>query len=299
MDADNSGQIGLDELDKFVRLKAKTNPSWNILVSNPQIIDLVHQEACIQSASGSGVVVPSNPKDRLVSMENFRALLIHLYAASILWTHFVNADSWQDAADVGNRQLNFEEFRLGCITLSRDRMGDQQQLDDEQLQKDFDMLDINRSGSISFAECCNYCFHCINGAYDVENKELVMELISPSRKAQESVRFSSKSKGLDSVSKFSLFSAFSHAFSSSSEVTPGVSRDERDSAETNFDQAMNTLSKLAAVELMEAHEISEDISRSAKNGHHVPIKPPHSEVLHPVETFRSADVSVSGSNPSV
>jgi Ca2+-binding EF-hand superfamily protein len=150
MDTDNSGHIALEEFEKFVRTKAKENPSWNMLVSNPHIIDLVHQQACLTQTGADDEVITVDPTQRIVTQENFRNLLIHLYATSILWTHFINADSWEQGADAGNRQLNFEEFKLACVTISRDR--EQERFTEDQLRKDFEALDLNRSNSVSFSE---------------------------------------------------------------------------------------------------------------------------------------------------
>ena len=92
----------------------------------------------------------------MVDVTDFRALLVHLFAISILWSHFQNADEWeQSGGEIGNRQLNFEAFKLACRTLTSSNA--KEELTDHQIKLDFEMLDGNQSRTVGFFEVPTNC----------------------------------------------------------------------------------------------------------------------------------------------
>lgn len=125
-------------LDK--KAQTEGNP-WKTLISNPEVIKIAHRQAA-----------PINTKYvSLMFIEDFKDFLLHLLVFSILWAHFSNADNWELGNDVGNKQLNFAEFKLACTTLNEGE-GSQKILTDEQIQKDFEVLDVNKDNAVDFVE---------------------------------------------------------------------------------------------------------------------------------------------------
>jgi hypothetical protein len=89
-------------------------------------------------------------KKKIVDLQQFRALLVQLFAISVLWVHFKKADEFIMGNDAYNSLLNRIEFKLGvksfCAAYGHE------DLTEEQLDADFDTLDKDRSGNISFNE---------------------------------------------------------------------------------------------------------------------------------------------------
>lgn len=146
MDKDKSGGISYIELEKWIKGKATTEGgSWSFMISNPIIIKIAHAQAVKHSTNHSHIV-----NQKVVGLGDFRNLLIHLFAISILWVHFKNADDWVEGFDFGNLSLSLEEFKLACRTVSASHANEP--LTDEQIEKDFAVLDLNKNGSLAFLE---------------------------------------------------------------------------------------------------------------------------------------------------
>jgi Ca2+-binding EF-hand superfamily protein len=141
IDKDSDGSLSYNELIQWIKNKAKTDPGYKIFVSNPQVVAVAHKNAARQGGGGF---------DKIISITEFRILLVQLFATSVLWSHFYNADAWEEAEDVGNKQLNFEEFKLACSTLCSTHA--REQISEEQIRQDFVTLDTNNSDSIGFVE---------------------------------------------------------------------------------------------------------------------------------------------------
>jgi hypothetical protein len=100
----------------------------------------------------------------------------------------------------------------------------------------------------------------------LEDGSLDMELVSPSSKgvvSRGSPLASARTRS--QRPSFSLLSAISNVFSTSSvpataEIKPSVSHKEREAANANMHDAMNTLSKLAECELQDAQGTLELLS---------------------------------------
>jgi hypothetical protein len=124
----------------------KKDPCWGIFLTSGPVLAIAHKNACKHGDSSSSVT-----SSKVVDVTEFRTLLVHLFAVSILWSHFENADKWEDSGgDIGNRQLNFDAFKLACRTLASTNA--KEELGDEQILSDFKMLDENQSQTIGFVE---------------------------------------------------------------------------------------------------------------------------------------------------
>jgi len=155
IDKDSDGTISYVEFMNWISMKARGDARWQVFLNEPQVLAIAHKNASR---------IGKKPQ-KIVDFTDFKVLLLNLFATSILWTHFVNADSWVGAADVGNKQLNFEEFKLACETLCSTHAGEK--INDDQLRQDFDLLDTNMSNSVSFVEVCNYCCNFVD---DIVNR---------------------------------------------------------------------------------------------------------------------------------
>lgn len=153
IDKDRDGGITFGELQKWVMEKAKTQGgSWLCFKDHPQIMQLAHKSAGMGMDSKS-----SAHAGKVVDVAEFRLLLLHLFAISILLAHFEHAD------DLGGKQLGFDEFKTAVFTFCHTHA--HEQLTDEQIQEDFDLLDTNKSDTIGFLEVCAYCCKFIDPAF--------------------------------------------------------------------------------------------------------------------------------------
>ncbi len=165
IDKDDSGGISYIELEKWIKSKALVGGSWTFMISNPIIIKMAHAQAVRHSTTDRTNIV--NQKD--VGFDDFRNLLIHLFAISILWVHFKNADDWVEGHDFGNLSLSFEEFKLACRSVTVSHANEP--LTDEQIQQDFALLDLNKNGSLAFIEVCEYCCKFIHNEFEMKLEE--------------------------------------------------------------------------------------------------------------------------------
>ena len=153
IDKDHDGGITFGELQKWVVDKAKTQGGgWLCFKDHPQIVQIAHK------AAGMGIDSKSSAHaGKVVDVAEFRLLLMHLFAISILLAHFEHAD------DLGSKQLGFDEFKTAVFTFCHTHA--HETVSDEQVQEDFEMLDTNKSDTISFMEVCTYCCKFINPSF--------------------------------------------------------------------------------------------------------------------------------------
>lgn len=113
---------------------------WTHLVHTSEVLELAHRLASRHYQSAQNVV----------DVNDFRTLLVNIFAISVLHVHFSMADDWREGADFGNNSPSFEEFRLACRSITAAHANED--ISDEQLYQDFTILDKNRSNSIAFEE---------------------------------------------------------------------------------------------------------------------------------------------------
>lgn len=153
IDKDSDGGISFVEFKNWIdkRIKADVDGvGWSVFKSNMNVLKIAHKNSSKISDSGSSAFAAA-----VVDAEEFKMLLLHLFATSILWTHFDNADKWDESGNGNQHQLDIDQFRLACTTLAATHA--QERLTDEQIQEDFELLDTNGNGYIGFIEVCNYC----------------------------------------------------------------------------------------------------------------------------------------------
>lgn len=137
--------LRLHELEGWLSKKAKTDGGpWKFFMNNPDIIAMAYNH------SSKYMSDQFLAKKKIVEIADFRTLLVHLFVVSILYTHFKHADECQDCGDARNNMLSVLEFKLAIRTFCT--AYGQDPLSDEQILTDFQLLDTDKSGSISFSE---------------------------------------------------------------------------------------------------------------------------------------------------
>ena len=127
----------------------KTVGCWSQMITNLPILQMAHTLA--SKSVGTGVLVQQHGEaDVVVGNTQFRDFLVHLFVISVLWVHFKQADSWSAGYDLGIEQLNFAEFSMACRTFTTAQA--REAITEQSLKADFDMLDVDKSGSIEFSE---------------------------------------------------------------------------------------------------------------------------------------------------
>ena len=118
-----------------------------MFITSGAVLSVAHKAAAehIDSTSNSEA-------KHVVDVSEFRALLIHLYAVSILWRHFagvlhLNIDGGE-GEDMSHKSLSESEFKLAVRSFCHAHA--KEEISDEELAKDFQDLDKTLSGSIGF-----------------------------------------------------------------------------------------------------------------------------------------------------
>lgn len=126
--------------------------NWCIFKSNLPVLSIAHK-----MASKSGDAMSTVHAGRVVDVGEFKSLLIHLFAISVLWAHFQHAENWEEdmGYDVSKKQLNREAFALAVQTFTKTHA--HEELTQEQIDADFNVLDKSLSNSIGFVDICTYC----------------------------------------------------------------------------------------------------------------------------------------------
>lgn len=163
MDKNHDGGITFEELLRFINEKAKVDPNWKVFVGSRQALSIAHQNAASYSQESSRIADKG-----VVDYTEFKALLIHLFATSILWMHFKNADETGPESQI-REQLTFEQFSMAVATLCKTHGGVIPSR--EELIDAFHTIDANESGTIGFMEVCNFCGHFINSSFDLNMRE--------------------------------------------------------------------------------------------------------------------------------
>ena len=166
IDKDGDNTLSYMEVRKWVEARAKKDPNWGVFITEgAPVLAIAHKMAAVRGDKSSNVAAP-----KVVDVNDFKGLLIQMFAIAILWSHFSNADNWEQVpgGETGTRELNFDAFRLAVRTLTTTHA--HEELTDEELQADFDVIDTNKSGSIGFHEVCNFCCKFIDDPQTVAQK---------------------------------------------------------------------------------------------------------------------------------
>eukprot|EP01032_Pedospumella_encystans_P012195 gene12195-14126_t len=157
LDVNGDGGITFDELQSWIDIKARDDPSWRVIVKNQAIFTIAHNLA---SKTVPGV---DHLPNRVVGLESFKQFLLHLFVLSILWVHFKHADDWSEGRDVGNERLTLEEFKMAFRTFNSAQANET--FSEEKIVADFNMLDTDKSGSVEFTEVCAYCAQFVDADF--------------------------------------------------------------------------------------------------------------------------------------
>lgn len=160
IDKNKDGSVTFAELKMWIAGKAKKEGgNWKQLLDKPEIYKIAH----IQTSQRFAERANDEVRTQIFGITEFRTFLIYIFIISILSVHFHSADSWEDGGDAGNDTLSLDEFRLASRSFCNTRK--QERLKDDVLQKDFEALDSNGDGVVSFVEICNY--FCTNFEKDI------------------------------------------------------------------------------------------------------------------------------------
>lgn len=152
LDKDEDGGIGYGDLKIWIEKKIATEgKSWSIFQLSQPVLMIAHK-----LASGSQEAKENHATHgKVISIAEFRNFLVNLFAISILWVHFDSANSWGEDHDAATKQLDKSHFTRACQTLNASLANDQ--LTQEQIDADFEKLDVHGNGTIGFMEICKHC----------------------------------------------------------------------------------------------------------------------------------------------
>ena len=98
IDKDGDNSLSYVEVRKWVEEKAKKDPNWEVFLTNgAPVLSIAHKMAALRSGDKKSTVMA--PK--VVDVNDFKTLLIQMFAISILWSHFNAADHWEQNTEVG------------------------------------------------------------------------------------------------------------------------------------------------------------------------------------------------------
>ena len=165
IDKDGDGGITDGELMRWIKLKKMSEGgSWSAMVENKDVFKIAH----LQTVNGNDGSIVSKEGGTAFTVNDFRNFLLHLYSVSVLWVHFKSADDEEDSA-VGNLKLDKAEFETAVATLTATRSGEE--VSNEQLEKDFKLLDANSDGTLAFTEVnssINILFGLVSSNYSIK-----------------------------------------------------------------------------------------------------------------------------------
>mmetsp|Transcript_4221 Transcript_4221/g.9464 ORF Transcript_4221/g.9464 Transcript_4221/m.9464 type:complete len:259 (+) Transcript_4221:204-980(+) len=148
LDKNADGGISFEELQAWLIDKATCDSSWKMMLSNTSIFEMAHT---LTSKKMEATLKPR----AIQGVENFKSFLVHLFVLSILWVHFKHADNWEGGMDVGNEALTYDEFKMACRTFISAQANEE--LTEKKVAADFQLLDVDKSGTVDFNEVCVYC----------------------------------------------------------------------------------------------------------------------------------------------
>ena len=154
MDRHNENAISFADVQFWLAEKEKADPLWSIFLNSGPVLSIAHKYACKHGDTHSSVSA-----SKMVNVTEFRTLLVHLYAFTVLWCHFANAMKWEESgSDSVGHKLNFQAFKLAFRTF--DSANAHLDLNDKEIKADFEIIDSNFSSSVGFMEVilCHFIF---------------------------------------------------------------------------------------------------------------------------------------------
>jgi hypothetical protein len=153
----DKGHQGLTFMDfrKWVEENAEREPDscWGVFLTSGTVLAVAHK-----AAAAHGDFSHSVDARHIVDVTSFRALLIHLYATSILWRHFAGVKSWHDEGtqqeDLSHFKLNFEDYCLGVKSFCNAHC--KEVLTEEVMKDDFEVLS-GGNDDVGFMQLCQHC----------------------------------------------------------------------------------------------------------------------------------------------
>ncbi len=153
IDKNADGAVSFQEMKTWIAKKAKTiGGGWKTLLDSPEIYKIAHVQTSLRYSMRSNDEI----RTQIFDISEFRTFLIFLFILSVLSVHFKSADSWEAAQDSRNDSLSLDEYRLAARSFCDAKK--QETLTNEQIKEDFDLLDTNGDGMVSFLEVLNI-FH--------------------------------------------------------------------------------------------------------------------------------------------
>lgn len=156
LDKLGNGGVTFGAIQTWVAAKAEQDPEscWATFRKSGVAMMMSHKAAAMHMDSSSSV----NSK-KVVDITEFKAFLIHLYANTILWRHYIACYEGTGEDDF-KKKLSIREFSLACKSLCD--VHAKETLTKAQLREDFQMLDENCDGLIGFVQICAFCCRYIN-----------------------------------------------------------------------------------------------------------------------------------------
>lgn len=127
-----------------------------------------------------------NPHGKVVSISEFRNLLINLFAISILWVHFDHAKNWGEGHDIDSKLLDREQFAMAYKTLIATEA--HEEVSESQIDEDFALLDKSGRGLVGFMEVCQHCSIYLHSSSDGDAKEKASKLLGINRHTDDTMK---------------------------------------------------------------------------------------------------------------
>lgn len=142
-----NGGVTFGSVQAWIAKKSAEKPDscWTTFKNSGSAIMMSHKAAATHMDGDSSVA-----SRKVVDISEFKAFLIHLYATTILWTHYIAVAGNTTDEENFRKKLNLHEFSLACKTLNDTHA--KEVLTKEILRRDFQLLDENCDGLVGFVQ---------------------------------------------------------------------------------------------------------------------------------------------------
>lgn len=151
LDEDGDGGISFQELQRWINVNAEEYPdsAFTILKNSGLVTMLAHKCAARHMDTSSSVC-----SKNLVDISEFRSLLIHIYALSLIYRHFAATGLWEGETKINGEifssKLDHRMFGRAAKSLCLAHVDED--VMEEQLEKDFLLVNLNYSGAVGFVQ---------------------------------------------------------------------------------------------------------------------------------------------------